>query len=428
MRHALLPFFACALVATSACSSANQTPDTITPNGSGGSGAGGAGGSGGSGGTSGGAGSGGGSNTACALVGGETRITNAGGQSRTPSAVWDSTREAFLVVFTDDRSGNADVYAAWIGSDGQKKGDEWPLAQTPDVSHAPSVAKQGNGFLVAYYDETPLGSAVKTLVLGADGQPAGNPIQFSPSGKSANDGGPRPQVAPAFGGVSAAWMDLATGVPDSLFSAVSQAGTPQGAPITLGQQGTETDYPALAANDQLLAVVYSDKRDGHLNMRAALYDNLSMLKKDLVVRNATGDANNPKVAWDGQKFVVAWEDLRTGVEQVYAAAVSPDGTATTPTLVHDEGTDGANWPSLAASGTGTAIAYYQFRTGAPQIFVSFLGSDGNRVPGDLQVSNTTSTAKARFPSIAWDGNEYGVAWEDTRSGNAAIYFAIVSCP
>ena len=68
-----------------------------------------------------------------------------------------------------------------------------------------------------------------------------------------------------------------------------------------------------------------------------------------------------------------------------------------------------------------AAAYYQFRDGPPQIFLSLVGPDLVRATQDLEV---TSDGAARFPSVAWSGDRLAVVWAVTDGG---INAALVEC-
>jgi hypothetical protein len=120
---------------------------------------------------------------------------------------------------------------------------------------------------------------------------------------------------------------------------------------------------------------------------------------------------------DGERFVVAWEDLRSGVEQVYAAWMDSGG-AEQASIPSSGGS--ANWPSVAWTGTHAAIAYYQFRDGPPSIFLALVGPDLKRV-ADVEV---TPGLTARFPSVAWSGTRLAVAYA-IKDGNVQV--AMMDC-
>lgn len=361
-----------------------------------------------------------GGSAACSIVGGEIRLTQTGTPSRMPTTIWDGS--GFLVVWADERKGNGDIYAAKVDGEG-KKASEWVLIEGAEDSRAPSIARLGTGYLLAWFDKTPIGADVKTIVLGADGKTTGMASLLA----ATSSDNPRPIATSAFGGVALAWSDKKGATPSASVAWLNSSGQLTIPAVSLGTVTAGVEFPAPAASEDKLAVFYSDARDGHLNLRATIFNDQLVQQQDVLVRDAKDNALNSRAVWDGQEFVAAWEDLRSSEsEQVDMSRLTGDGKATTPVPVPETSAE-ANWPSLAATRQGVAIAYYQFRSGPPQIFVSYMNKQGELLRPDLQVSQTSG--KARFPSIAYDGKSLlGVAWEDTRAGHQEVYFARVECP
>lgn len=365
-------------------------------------------------------GDGDGGRSACSIINEETRLTQTGTPARLPAMIGDGS--GFLVVWSDERKGNGDIYGAKIDGEG-KKTSEWVLIEGAENSMAPSLARLGSGFLLAWFDKTPIGADVKTIVLGADGKATGMASLIA----ATSSDNPRPIVTSAFGGAALAWSDKKGTTSSASIAWLNSSGQLTIPAVSLGTMTAGVEFPAPAASEDKLAVFYSDARDGHLNLRATLFNDQLVQQQDVLVRDANDNAVNARAVWDGQQFVAAWEDLRSSEsEQVDVSRLASDGKATTPAPVPETDAE-ANWPTLAATRQGVAIAYYQFRNGRPQIIVSYMTKGGEMVRPDLQLSQTTG--KARFPSIAYDGKSLlGVAWEDSRAGHQEIYFARIECP
>lgn len=357
--------------------------------------------------------------TTCSLVGQETRITATGAPARMPVVAWDGS--GFLVVWSDERQGNGDIYAAKVDSNGVKA-SEWVIVEGSEQSRSPTIARVGDGFILAWFETTPIGSDVKMMALDSGGKPSGMASLLAAS----TSDNPRPMAASAFNGAAIAWSDRKGTVPSASVALVSGTAQLLVPAVSLGNGMAASELPSPAGGDGTLAVFYSDGRDGHANIRASLFNEQLVLQQDVVVRDASNDAFNVRATWDGEQFVAAWEDTRVeGREQIYLSRLSPNGTASNSVIVPDSDADGS-WPALARTKFGVAIAYYQFRGGPPQIYVSFMNRSGEFVRPDVQVSQTTG--RARFPSIAYDGNStLGIVWEDTRAGHQEVFFARVQC-
>jgi hypothetical protein len=120
--------------------------------------------------------------------------------------------------------------------------------------------------------------------------------------------------------------------------------------------------------------------------------------------------------------------MRSGDNEIQMALVDPQGHKIGGGLVEEPDSGDANWPNMAWTGTSAGIVYYQFRTGRPQIFMSFVDATGARVGGlhDVQVSDGTS-GWSKYPDVAWTGRQFGVMYVDTRDGTPDLWLQSVAC-
>ncbi len=383
----------------------------------------------------------------CEAVGGEIRLTNSAGTSQGPAIFWDGT--AYVVAWADARTGNGDIYAVRVGAGGAKLGaDNLVVAGAPEtrgVAIAPAAS--GGGSLIVW-EELDLGPSVSVngRPLGADATASG--AQAGIATTMTDEA--RPQLVGALGAVYAGWMDVLAGgsadagsadagsdavgggppVAASMIAKLGATGAVAAPPasIRLGG-GAPTRFPYLASNATRLAIAYTEGDDGAQKIRLGIFDGALVLQRDVVIRDLPSSAWNPSVAWDGARWVVAWEDLRSGAERVFFAAVAEDGTVSVPQPLHPTSLGDGNWPAVASDGTSSVVAYYAFPAGA-EVLVAMIGADGSKRGGDVRVSS--SLGSARFPAIAYSGSsagaaEYGVVWQDTRFGETEIMFARVAC-
>ena len=82
-------------------------------------------------------------------------------------------------------------------------------------------------------------------------------------------------------------------------------------------------------------------------------------------------------------------------------------------------------PTIVWTGTEYGVAWNDFRTGE-DIYFARLDASGDKIGGDLVV--TDPSAEAYGSSLVWTGSGFGVAWGDWRDGSgsneyAEIYFA-----
>lgn len=383
------------------------------------------------------AGNGGGGGTsvpaACAVLGGEVRLTNSVGDSRGPKLILDG--DHFVAVWTDARGGTAVPYAARLNIAGTLLAPEAPVSADPRAARRVSVSLDTQGLLPVWEQITASGSIdVLGIPLKHDLSPL---VSTTADLKATTTNDARPQAVRTLGHTYVAWMDAAAsgGGPDGGASSPGfgwvarvadgpvLASNP--APVSLGHGGTVL-YPAFADGGPNLAVSYVEQFSTHSEIRVAMFDADLHLVRDVSLRDHASNAFNPSLTWDGTGWVGAWEDLRSGIEQMYVNFVSPDGTTGTPFLI---GPSDSNWPRMASNGAGISVfAFYAFPDDA-EIMVSALNRFGSIPLGkDVQLSH--STGRARYPSVAYDpaSGDFGVVWEDNRAaGDYEIFYARLHC-
>jgi hypothetical protein len=369
------------------------------------------------------------------VAGSEIRLTNSAGTSQQPRIVRDG--DHFVVVWADARGGTATPFGAQLSIAGQKSAAEAPLVATTADARRVSVTATPNGLISTWEEAAGTGGALNLmgLGLGHDLVASGNAaiIHMAKSSES------RPQIVNAAGVSTFAWMEAPQGAtgpdggaPDPGISSVARvtdglmlATNP--APVALSQANATVVYPFLATNGNVPAVAYVATYANHTEVRLALFDADLKIARDVVVRDHQSDASNPSVGWDGTRWAVAWEDLRGGDdESVYASFVSTDGTVVPPFMVAPAG---SNWPRIASDGAGLSVITYYLFSGAAQIYVSAYDAQNQRVGDPIQISHSTGSRGAKFPSLAFDSTsgDFGVAWDDLRSSDYEIYYSRVHC-
>ena len=154
----------------------------------------------------------------------------------------------------------------------------------------------------------------------------------------------------------------------------------------------------------------------------SICDDPSKLGTDIRVSAASSSSSEASLAWTGSGYGMAWKDSRDGNGEIYFARLDSSGgrigTDVRLTFTSRE----SEHPSLVSAGNGFGVTWEEWRPGgAPDVYFARLDASGNRVGSETRV--TTDAALAFSPSLAWTGSVYGVVWEDTRDGNAEIYFA-----
>ncbi|HUT54184.1 MAG TPA: putative metal-binding motif-containing protein [bacterium] len=81
-------------------------------------------------------------------------------------------------------------------------------------------------------------------------------------------------------------------------------------------------------------------------------------------------------------------------------------------------------PSLSWTGSEFGVSWQDDRSGNWEIYFSRISAAGAKIGSDLRV--TSDANYSQLPSLSWSGSEFGVCWEDNRDNNYEIYFSRIS--
>jgi hypothetical protein len=346
-------------------------------------------------------------------------LTNATGASLQPSIVW--TGSGYFVTWGDARGGAMDIYGAMLGPDGARAGQDVLLADTAGQASSPEIAAVDGGFVVVFEDcdgaAATANCAVMSVRVGADGNPQGGPVMVAPPVPVQR----RPYVANGHGQTYVTFRDQVEGRTMARLTTLDAGGAAAG-PGVVVHMPSNGQYPHVAIGPSQVALVYQ-RQNPAAEIVLALFDPALTLQQEIVVRPAmTGDATNPVVQWNTSRWVVAWEDERTGEATIFATVVDQQGNAQPAQQAYDEN---GNWPTIASGGHSTSlIGFYGYP--GQHIFLARVAADGRLQPGQVVLDT------GKFPAVAWNDQgganktgEFAVVYENTELQE--IMFARFEC-
>jgi hypothetical protein len=287
--------------------------------------------------------------------------------------------ENYLVVWRDRRYGaDVDIHGGRISGDG------FPLDLT-GISISLSVGAQGFPAL-AYGDGV-------YLVVWEDRRGGGYDIyaaRLTPDGtlldvdgfviSDAADEQRKPDVAFADGNFLVVWQDQRDGAADIYGAQVDLDGLvlqPAGIPIAAVADGQE--LPAIVSDGAQYFVAWQDRRDANYDIYATRVggDGTVLDLAGLAVCTDSGVQTVPDISFDGQEFLVVWQDLRATSSDVYGARVTPDGVLLDPDgFAISEGLANEEFPVASFTGNFNLVAWIDFRSGQPDLYGMWLDENG----------------------------------------------------
>ncbi len=232
-----------------------------------------------------------------------------------------------------------------------------------------------------------------------------------------------------------AWTDTRHGgsVPYSTIRAARIS--PQGIvldaiPRVIAPGAHRQSAPSVAASAAGYLVAWSDARHldtTDLDIRGArVSPSGTLLDVDgLSISDAPGPQLQPSAASTGTGYYVAWEDARAGTAgQVFGARVTAQGVVADAAGVRvAPAVSTAFAPSVASNGTDYFVAWEDRGVGGDSNIRGAHVSASNVVAPSVTLCSAANAQLA--PSAASNGNNYLVAWDDRRTSSDADVFATV---
>lgn len=302
------------------------------------------------------------------IIGDEVRVTNAAGNSESPSLVW--TGSEYGVVWHDSRDGNAEIYFARLSGTCLRVGSEVRVTSAPESSQSPSVVWAGSEYGVAWNDN--------------------------------RDGG---------------W--------DIYFARLAESGERIGREVHVTSSESDSRGASLVWTGREYGLAWSDDRDGNSEIYfTRLSETGDRIGDEVRVTRAADDSLYPSLVWTGSEYGIAWSDSRDSIlPETYFARLTVTGEKIGDDVRIRRRMGGCFHPSLAWTGIEYGIAWER----SDEILFTRLSGAGDPV-GTSEVWSISTAGPSRKPSLAWTGSEYGVIWADRRHDEGEVYFRRIGCP
>ena len=347
-------------------------------------------------------------------------ISTAEDDQLTPAVAFDGAN--FFVAWEDYRSGVSDIYGARVTPQGAVLDTLGiPISTATNVQLLPALAGDGENLLVTWVDYRNLSSFD---IYGARVSPQGTVLDSAGFviSQAAND---QYSLAAGFDGENflVAWGDFRSGAGYDVYGArvTTQGEVLDPAGFVISQAAHDQYYPAVGFDGANFLLAWEDDRggsgydiySGRVTPEGEVLDPVGFL-----ISQSANDQNSPAAGFDGENFLVAWADDRNGNGwDIYGARVTPEGAVLDPAgFVISEAAKDQRLPAVGFDGANFLLAWADYRDSTRfHIHGARVAPDGTvRDPSGITITTVPGVQYA--PAIAFDGANYLVVWQDTRSG------------
>lgn len=330
--------------------------------------------------------------------------------------------ENWLVVWVDTRSDSFRIYGTRVNQAGVVL-DSLGFCIIPNLDDQtmPDVASLGSNYFVIwsqnYFGIFGARVTLDGVVLDSSG------IDISTTGYNEQI----PSIAAGSTNYLVTWTEERFLVDWNVYGGrVNEDGvTLDSADILLSRTVNRQHSPAVAFGNSNYFVVWEDYRgDPYPDIYGARISQTGIILDSIGFPIATGEGSlrSPSVVYDGTNYLVVWSD-----GDIYGTRITQDGTILdTLTIPISIASGEQEAPSVAFDGTNYLVVWQDQRSSYyDDIYGARVDQSGN-VLDPAGIAIATVFDYQGYPSVAFDGTNYFVVWEDYRSDNWDIYGARVS--
>jgi hypothetical protein len=286
------------------------------------------------------------------------------------------------------------------------------------TSTVPSVVWTGTEYAVAWADDRGVGNwDIYFARLAGDGEMVGTEVRVTTDAGASTF----PSLVWTGTGFGVAWQDSRDGNDNIYFARLDEEGAKIGTDQRILATPGGSAVPSLVWTGSVFGVAWQEYIDGNWEIYFARLNVVGVrIGSEMRITASPRDSDNPSLVWTGEVYGVAWQDYRDSNWEIYFSRINAEGfEMSTDVRVTDASLESV-FPTLVWNGREYGLAWQDSRVGNQEIYFTRLTSVGVKLGSDVRV--TAAAGGSASPSLAWTGSEYGVVWQDYRDSNWEIYF------
>jgi hypothetical protein len=337
--------------------------------------------------------------------------------------VWTGSEHAAVWLGTQD--GDAEVYVSTHDTTGTPVVSEVRLTDDAVDAGSPSLVWTGSELGVTWHDLSSGSWDIQFARVDASGSVVGSAVNVSGSIFAAQT----PDLAWTGSEFAVVWEQFPGGGADYRvdFQRISADGVPAGGVADLSASPASCGTPAIVWSGSHLGVAWRDGRIGFNDIFFAVFDPTgTRIGSETAVTSGLLLAMEPRVAWTGSEFALAWTDPRHGNMEIMHARMAADGSVVVSDVRISDSTGVSASPALTVAGNDALIPFGDLTSGTTDPWIGH----ASLLTGEARAAPLVTTAHDSYnPRVSWTGSELAVMYCDNAIGWEEVWFATLAiCP
>jgi hypothetical protein len=326
------------------------------------------------------------------------------------------------VVWTDDTTGNEDIYFKRSIDNGTTFGSTENLSNNPGNSTDARVAEHGNNVYVAWTDDTTGNGDIYFKRSIDNGTTFAEIENLSINSTSPSTG---PEVSAVGKNVYVVWQDMVSGSNEIFYRHSNDTGEKFRGVSELSKtrsvDGESALYPRISAVANNVYVVWQDEVSGRneIFLRESNDGGNKFSGIKNLSRNNTGDSITPRIASSGNNVYVVWTDYQPGKAQIFARA-SADNAGKFGGIKNVSWSSGSAYdPQIAVGGNGSLYVLWEdtsFRDFTFDLILRASTDMANTFQDKVNLGRYVGEI-SDYGQIVANGNNVFVVWSDSPQYN-----------
>ncbi|HOT20013.1 MAG TPA: hypothetical protein PLX22_08695, partial [Spirochaetota bacterium] len=351
---------------------------------------------------------------------GNIRITNNSGVSLNPVSSWNGNEYAIVWLDNSDNNNISEIFFTKVNNNGEKISNDIRITESNYQKLRPFIIWDNNNYAVVYEVNYSGFSQILFSKLELDGTKIISDNAISDGNSIAW----YPHIIFNEDRYLITWYDSKNSNFEIYLKIIGINGNIIIDSTRLSNSTTASRRPVIAWNGNDLGIVWEENINPNSTLNYLSINRLGQIIYESTITSISGVSAFTSIAYDNYSYALVWSDMRNGNAEIYFTKINSQGLKILDDIRITVATGDSIFPSLVYNGQNFAISWQDNRSGNNEIYFALINSEGLKLTNDINISNTLGVSQN--PYLLWNGYEYALAWDDIIDNNREIFFTKIN--